>query len=48
MSGLHGMWSLGVLAGALIGSLAAREDVDPRVQFAVVGAVIVVSNPLEG
>jgi MFS family permease len=40
MSGLHGMWSLGVLAGALIGSLAAREGVDPRVQFAVIGAVI--------
>ncbi len=44
MSGLHGMWSLGVLAGALIGSLAAREDVDPRVQFAVVGAVIAVGG----
>jgi len=44
MSGLHGRWSLGVLAGALIGSLAAREHVDPRVQFAVVGAVIVVGG----
>ena len=44
MSGLHGMWSLGVLAGALIGSLAAREDLDPRVQFAVVGAVIAVGG----
>jgi MFS family permease len=40
MSGLHGMWSLGVLAGALIGSLAARGNVDPRVQFTVMGAVI--------
>jgi MFS family permease len=44
MSGLHGMWSLGVLAGALIGSLAARDDVDPRVQFAVVGVVIAVGG----
>ncbi len=44
MSGLHGMWSLGVLAGALIGSLAAREHVDPRVQFAVMGAVIAVGG----
>jgi MFS family permease len=40
MSGLHGMWSLGVLAGALIGSLAASQAVDPRVQFAVMGAVV--------
>lgn len=40
MSGLHGMWSLGVLVGALIGSLAAREHVDPRVQFTVMGAII--------
>jgi len=44
MSGLHGMWSLGVLAGALIGSLAARESVDPRVQFTVMGAVIAVGG----
>jgi hypothetical protein len=44
MSGLHGMWSLGVLAGALIGSLAAREHVDPRVQFAVIGAVVAVAG----
>jgi MFS family permease len=42
MSGLHGMWSLGVLTGALVGSLAAHQLVDPRVQFAVVGAVIAV------
>jgi MFS family permease len=40
MSGLHGRWSVGVLAGALIGSLAARENVDPRVAFAIVGAAI--------
>jgi MFS family permease len=44
MSGLHGMWSLGVLAGALIGSLAAREHVDPRVQFTAMGAVIAVGG----
>jgi MFS family permease len=40
MSGLHGMWSIGVLAGALLGSLAAREQVDPRIQFTAMGAVI--------
>jgi MFS family permease len=39
MSGLHGMWSLGVLAGALVGSLSAHVGVDPRVQFALVAAV---------
>jgi len=39
MSGLHGMWSLGVLAGSLIGSLSARAHLDPVAQFAVVGAV---------
>jgi MFS family permease len=44
MSGLHGMWSLGVLAGALIGSLAAREGVDPRVQFTAIGVVIAVGG----
>ena len=44
MSGLHGMWSVGVLAGALVGSLAAREHVDPRVQFTVMGAVIAVAG----
>jgi MFS family permease len=36
MSGLHGMWSLGVLAGALLGSLSARAHLDPVVQFMVV------------
>jgi MFS family permease len=38
MSGLHGLWSVGVLAGALIGSLSAHSHVDPRLQFASVGA----------
>lgn len=40
MSGLHGMWSVGVLLGALVGALAARAGIDPRVQFSAVGAVI--------
>jgi len=44
MSGLHGMWSVGVLAGALIGSLAAREQVSPRVQFAAMAAVIAIGG----
>jgi MFS family permease len=44
MSGLHGMWSVGVLVGALVGSLAAREGVDPRVQFTVIGAIIAIGG----
>jgi MFS family permease len=38
MSGLHGMWSLGVVAGALIGSASAHAHLDPVIQFAVVAA----------
>ena len=40
MSGLHGMWSVGVVVGAFTGALAAREHVDPRLQFAVMGGLI--------
>jgi MFS family permease len=46
MSGLHGIWSLGVLAGALIGSLSARAGIDPRVQFTVTAAVAAVCGVL--
>jgi len=41
MSGLHGLWSVGVLAGALIGSLSAHAHIDPRLQFTAVGALAV-------
>ncbi len=44
MSGLHGMWSVGVLVGALAGSLAAKVGLDPRIQFTVMGALIAVSG----
>lgn len=44
MSGLHGMWSVGVLAGALAGALAARVGLDPRIQFTAMGALIAVSG----
>jgi MFS family permease len=44
MSGLHGMWSVGVLVGALAGSLAAKVGLDPRIQFPVMGALIVVGG----
>jgi MFS family permease len=48
MSGLHGMWSVGVLVGALAGSLAARDNIDPRIQFAAMGALIVISGLVPG
>ena len=38
MSGLHGLWSVGVLVGALAGSLAAQAGVSPQLQFPVTGA----------
>jgi MFS family permease len=44
MSGLHGMWSVGVLAGALAGSLAAQLGLDPRLQFAAMGGLIAVAG----
>ena len=39
MSGLHGLWSVGILAGALIGSLSAHAHIDPRFQFPAVGGL---------
>jgi MFS family permease len=44
MSGLHGMWSVGVLVGALAGALAAKLGLDPRIQFTAMGALIAVSG----
>jgi len=39
MSGLHGLWSVGVLAGALTSALAAHAHIDPRLQFAATAVV---------
>jgi MFS family permease len=44
LSGLHGMWSVGVLAGALAGSAAAKAGLDPRIQFTAMGALIAVGG----
>ncbi len=46
MSGLHGLWSVGVLAGALVGSLSAHAHIDPRLQFASVGALAAAAGVL--
>ncbi|MEV0646327.1 MFS transporter [Phytomonospora sp. NPDC050363] len=41
MTGLHGMWSVGNLAGAAVGALAVVVGLDVRVHFALVSAVLV-------
>lgn len=40
MSSLHGMWSVGLLIGSGVGTIAAHLDVDARAQFAVAAAVL--------
>jgi MFS family permease len=40
MSGFHGMWSLGLLCGALVGVLAAAAGARPAIQFGIVAAVV--------
>ena len=47
MSGFHGLWSAGLLAGALLGAAAAAAGVSPVAQFVVVAvAVAAISAPL--
>lgn len=41
MSSLHGMWSLGGLIASAFGVLAAHQQLDARVQFAVTALVLV-------
>ncbi|OIK28775.1 MFS transporter [Streptomyces malaysiense] len=40
MSGLHGMWSAGALAGSAAGTLAAHLGVDARTHFLLASAVL--------
>jgi fucose permease len=40
MSGIHGMYSVGMLAGALVGAVAAHANVDPRVHFVIAAACL--------
>ncbi len=46
MSGLHGMWSVGVLAGSAVGTAAAHADVDARLHLPLVSAVLTVLGVL--
>lgn len=40
MTGLHGLWSVGTLVGAGIGTLATQANVDARIHMAAVALVI--------
>jgi MFS family permease len=42
MSSLHGFYSIGVLVGALCGSIAAHADVSPWAHFAIAGACLAI------
>ena len=44
LSGLHGLWSVGLGLGAGVAALAAAIDADPLDQFAVVGALLAVAS----
>jgi MFS family permease len=46
MSGFHGFWSAGVLAGSAVSALATRGGVDARVQFAVTAVVLALAGIL--
>lgn len=42
MSGLHGMWSAGALAGSAVGTLAAHAGIDARPHLGIASAVLTV------
>jgi MFS family permease len=44
LSGLHGLWSVGLGIGAGLAALAAAVDADPLEHFAVVAAVLAVTS----
>ncbi|MCW3001194.1 MAG: major facilitator superfamily permease [Conexibacter sp.] len=46
MSGLHGMWSVGGIAGSAVGALAARADVDARAHLGAMALVLLVVGQL--
>ena len=44
LSGLHGLWSVGLGLGAGVAALAAAVDADPLAHFAVVAAVLALAS----
>ena len=45
MPGFHAGWSLGTVAGAGFGALAAHADLDPSAHFALASLVLAVAAP---
>jgi len=43
MSSLHGMWSIGGLAGAAVGALFARQGISPQLHLLVVASILAVA-----
>jgi fucose permease len=48
MSGLHGAWSLGGLAGSAVGVLAAHADLDARVHLGAMAVVLLIVSQVAG
>ncbi|MBT8228380.1 MAG: MFS transporter [Dactylosporangium sp.] len=48
MASFHGTWSLGGLAGSAIGTLAAHADLDARIHFGLVTAILGASAVVVG
>ncbi|HWH92336.1 MAG TPA: MFS transporter [Baekduia sp.] len=48
MSGLHGIWSLGGIAGSAVGVLAAHADVDARVHLGAMAALLLAVGGVAG
>jgi fucose permease len=44
MSGFHGFWSAGVIAGSAVSALATRAGVDARAQFAATAVVLTLAG----
>ena len=44
LSGLHGLWSVGLGVGAGVAALAAAAELDPLAHFAIVAAVLAASS----
>ncbi|WP_188194516.1 MFS transporter [Nonomuraea sp. SYSU D8015] len=48
MSGLHGMWSVGSLAAAALGALAAQSGLDARIHLGAVSVTLVAASAVAG
>jgi MFS family permease len=44
LSGLHGLWSVGLGVGAGVAALAAAADIEPLPHFAIVGALLALAS----